>query len=171
MVMLLQSISGLCVRRLILNWRVDPAAVKKHLPRPLIFRPRLVNGQAIVGIDILKLTHMRPSGLPSFTGFETQNAVDRIAVEWDEAGTIVQGFYVPARYSPSTVNTLVSMARLFPTVFTHAQFYFDDKANKYRVSIVAGANRLDLEAHETDNFSSESTFGTLQEASNFHRDS
>lgn len=166
--MLINSISGLCERRLILNWRVDPDIVAKLLPRP--FRPRLVNGHAIVGMDVLKLAEMRPTGLPAFTGFSTENAIDRIAVEWDEGGTIVQGLYVPHRYSPSTVNALVSSARLFPTIFTHALFDFNERAGRYQVSVFAGANRFELDANESKTFAEKSILGSPNAASDFHRD-
>jgi len=167
--MLFNSVSGLCERRLILNWRVDPELVVKHLPRP--FRPRLVNGKAIVGVDILKLANMRLTGLPGFTGFSTENAVDRVSVEWDEGGAVVKGLYVPYRYSPSAVNTIVSMTRLFPTVFTFANFAFSERGGIYRVTVRGEQNQFELEARQSKEFSDKSVFKSAKEASDFHRDS
>jgi|GEM_PF-1202959 Uncharacterized conserved protein (COG2071). len=167
--MIFNSVTGVCDRRVILNWRVDPKLIAKQLPHP--FRPRLVNGKAIVGIDVLKLFDMRPTGFPSFAGFATENAVDRISVEWEEGGSTVQGLFVPNRYSPSAVNALVSIARLFPTVFKHATFDFEERNGKFRISLIMGGNRLEMEAKESDQLEAKSVFKTAQSASDFHRDS
>lgn len=167
--MIFNSVTGVCERRVILNWRVDPKLVAKQLPHP--FRPRLVNGKAIVGIDVLKLVDMRPTGFPSFAGFATANAVDRISVEWDEGGSTVHGLFVPNRYSPSAVNAIVSIARLFPTVFKHATFEFEERNGKYRISLVMGGNRLDVEAKESNQLETKSVFKTVQDASDYHGDS
>lgn len=166
--MLIQAVSGICERRIILNWRVDPALVAKHLPRP--FRPRLVKGHAIVSVEVLQLVGMRPTGMPRIAGFHTQNAVDRIAVEWNEGGSILHGFFVPSRYSPSAVNTLISLTRLFPAVFKHARFRFERAGVHYRVSVAAEGNRLSFDANESSIFSEKSAFDSMNMASEFHRD-
>ena len=46
-------IRGLIERRILVNYRADPAVVARTLPPP--FRPRLVRGSAMVGICLIRL--------------------------------------------------------------------------------------------------------------------
>ena len=69
-------------RRLLLNYRVDPAVVAPLLPAPL--RPRLAGGAAVAGVCLIRLGDLRPAGLPVAVGVRTENAAHRIAVSWDD---------------------------------------------------------------------------------------
>jgi uncharacterized protein YqjF (DUF2071 family) len=53
-------------RRLLLNYRVDPAVVAPLLPAPL--RPRLAGGAAVAGVCLIRLGDLRPAGLPVAVG-------------------------------------------------------------------------------------------------------
>jgi len=59
-------IRGLIDRRILVNYRVDPAALARVLPEP--FRPMLVNGSGMAGVCLIRLKHVRPRFLPAFTG-------------------------------------------------------------------------------------------------------
>ena len=60
-------IQGLIDRRILINYRVAPEVVKKILPAP--FEPLVFNGFTIVGICLIRLRNIRPSGWPEFLGY------------------------------------------------------------------------------------------------------
>lgn len=49
-------------RRLLLNYRVEPEFAASLVPAP--FRPALVNGWAVGGIRLIRLSGIRPTGVP-----------------------------------------------------------------------------------------------------------
>ena len=98
-------IRGIIARRLLVNYRVDPAALAGVLPPP--FRLTLVAGHAIAGICLIRLAEIRPRGLPPALGVGSENAAHRIAVEWEERGAVRTGIYIPRRDTSSRLNTLL----------------------------------------------------------------
>ena len=66
---------GLIDRRILVNFRLDPEAVKRVLPAP--FRPKLVQGYAMGGICLIRIKEVRPKLLPGFIGLGSENAVQR----------------------------------------------------------------------------------------------
>jgi hypothetical protein len=72
-------IKGIIKRRLLVNFRADRAVVQRILPQP--FRPKLHGEHSLVGICLIRLEHIRPSGLPGALGLASENAAHRIAVE------------------------------------------------------------------------------------------
>jgi hypothetical protein len=66
------EIKGIIERRLLINFRVDPQVAKKLLPKK--FSPQLIDGNAVVGICLIRLAAIRPSFLPSFIGLGSENA-------------------------------------------------------------------------------------------------
>ena len=97
-------LTGIIDRRILLNFRADPAVVNKFLPSP--FRAQLVRGQAMVGICLIRLKQERLKGMPDFLGLTSENGAHRFAVQWDEAGQAQQGVYIPRRDTSSRINTL-----------------------------------------------------------------
>src|SRR5881396_2782108 len=81
-------IKGMIKRRLLVNFRADPAVVQRILPAP--FRPKLHRGHSLVGICLIRLEHIRPAGLPGALGLSSENAAPRIAVRWVD-GSAVRG--------------------------------------------------------------------------------
>jgi Uncharacterized conserved protein (COG2071) len=77
-------VRGSIDRRILVNYRVDPAVLAKLLPKP--FRPQTVHGAGMAGVCLIRLKHVRPRGLPSFVGVASENAAHRIAVQWDDRG-------------------------------------------------------------------------------------
>jgi hypothetical protein len=112
-------IQGLIDRRILVNYRVDPEILQKHLPPP--FRPKRINGYAIGGICLIRLKEIRPRGLPALTGISSENAAHRFAVEWQENGRTHEGVYIPRRDSSSRFNVATG-GRFFPGVHHHAHF-------------------------------------------------
>ena len=94
--MRIPTIRGIIDRRILANFRVDPDAIRRVLPPP--FRPKLIRGQAIAGICLIRLKQVRPAFLPPLPvlgrdwgrglrlGLASENAAHRIAVECDEDG-------------------------------------------------------------------------------------
>lgn len=82
--MKLPTIHGYIDRRMLVNFTADPAVVRRLLPTP--FQPQLYQGKAIVGICLIRLRQVKPKGLPSWLGINSENGAHRIAVEWEEAG-------------------------------------------------------------------------------------
>lgn len=127
-------LQGVIDRRLLVNYRVKPEAVAAILPPP--FRPKLIRGWAIAGICLIRLRKLRPRMLPAFIGMSSENAAHRIAVEWDDAGGVREGVYIPRRDSNSRFNTMVG-GRLFPGVHHHARFVTDESDDHIRIDMTS----------------------------------
>ena len=56
--MRLPVIRGVIDRRILVNYRVDPDALRRILPSP--FRPKLIRGYGIAGVCLIRLRQMRP---------------------------------------------------------------------------------------------------------------
>src|SRR5687767_3095628 len=105
------QLHGVIERRLLVNFRADPAVVSKLLPSK--FKPQLVDGQAMVGICLIRLAGIRPRIFPMAVGLRSENAAHRIAVEWDTPQGRERGVYVHRRDTSLWLNTLVG-GRIFP---------------------------------------------------------
>jgi hypothetical protein len=89
----LPTVRGVIRRRVLVNFRVDADVAQRQLPAP--FRPRLLDGQAVAGICLIRLEHGRPRLLPLPVGLASENAAHRVAVEWEDAAGSVG--YSPRR--------------------------------------------------------------------------
>lgn len=134
-------IRGVIDRRILVNYRVDPATLARHLP--LRFRPKLVGGMGVAGICLIRLKHVRPRGLPAAFGMSSENAAHRIAVEWDQDGKTCEGVFIPRRDSSSRFNALVG-GRLFPGVHHHGTFRIHEHADHYRIELNSDDRRTHL---------------------------
>jgi Uncharacterized conserved protein (COG2071) len=130
--MRLPKVHGVIRRRLLVNFRADPALVAGLPPAP--FRPKLHDGWAIVGICLIRLEEIRPKGFPRLTGLASENAAHRIAVVWDEAGTTHEGVYIPRRDTGSLVNQLAG-GRLFPGEHQRAAFEVVDTPERVSLAM------------------------------------
>lgn len=158
-------ISGNIERRILVNYSADPEVVKPLLPEH--FTPQLVNGKAIVGICLIRLSQVRPKGLPGFLGFRSENGAHRIAVEWQEQGQTKTGVYIPRRDSNSIFNTLVG-GRIFPGRHYHAVFKVQEDAGNYQVAFTSSDGTLiSVDASIADHLPVGSIFGDMDTASNF----
>lgn len=164
--MRLPVMRGVIDRRILVNYRVDPAVLAPLLPAP--FRPKLVRGFGLVGICLIRLKHLRPAFLPSWLGVSSENAAHRTAVEWDEDGATRGGVYVRRRDTNSWLNTLAG-GRLFPGFHHHATFDVRESAEDLAVTMRSDDNETSLcvRGHLTTEWSPKSVFSSLAEASAF----
>jgi hypothetical protein len=159
-------IRGIIDRRILVNYRVDPAVLARLLPAP--FRPKLVNGAGMAGVCLIRLKDIRPRFWPSILGISSENAAHRIAVEWDQDGEIKEGVFIPRRDTSSRLNTLAG-GRWFPGVHYHAAIQVQEHDDRYRIELNSddGQTHLLVEGHVAEELSPTSIFGSLQEASDF----
>jgi hypothetical protein len=160
-------IIGNIKRRLLVNFRADPAAVRRILPQP--FRPKLHHGHSLVGICLIRLEQIRPAGLPGVLGLSSENAAHRIAVEWtDTAGLQREGVYIPRRDTGSFLNRLAG-GRVFPGEHHPAQFTVMDIAGHVELSMRSLDESVSVKVvgDESDAWPASSCFGSLTEASAF----
>lgn len=163
----LPVITGLIRRRLLVNYRVDPAALESILPSR--FRPKLHDGHAIAGICLIRLEGIRPRGWPAWSGITSENAAHRIAVRWtDPAGEEQEGVFIPRRDTGSLPNHLAG-GRIFPGEHHLADFDITDRDGRIDLSIQSRDQSMSirLAARETDGFPNNSCFRSLGESSAF----
>ncbi len=164
--MRLPELHGVIRRRLLINFRVDPVVMQRHLPSP--FRPKQHNGFAIAGICLIRLDEIRPRYFPGAFGLKSENAAHRCAVEWREADNIRNGVYISRRDTGSFLNRIVG-GRLFPGEHHGAEFRVVDNGQKVRLHM-ASADRdtqVELQGSATDELPESSVFRSIAEASAF----
>ncbi len=166
--MKLPVIRGLIDRRILVNFRVQPAVLAGLLPSP--FRPQLVGGWGMAGICLIRLRQVRPGYFPRQLGIASENAAHRIAVEWEQRGTTRQGVYVIRRDTSSHFNAL-SGGRLFPGRHCHARFHVREQGNDYAVALESDdrQTRVAVRGRVAASLRQESIFGSLAAASDFFR--
>ena len=164
--MRIPTIEGLIRRRLLVNFRADPLVVQRLLPTPL--RPKLHDGQAIVGICLIRLEQIRPARLPAMFGIASENAAHRMAVVWDDASGQHEGVYIPRRDTGSLVNRLAG-GRIFPGEHHAACFDVDDHDGhvELRMHSADGSGSVHVVGHEADSLPGSSCFASLAESSAF----
>lgn len=119
----LPTLHGIIRRRLLLNFRVDPAVLQRQLPERL--RPKLHAGHAVAGICLIRLEDIRPAHVPSFAGLSSENGAHRFAVTWEDETGPREGVYIPRRDTSSLLNHLAG-GRLFPGEHHRARFEVAD---------------------------------------------
>lgn len=160
------EIEGRIERRLLVNYRVDPAWLSRVLPEP--FRPQVVRGAGVAGICLIRLGALRPRGFPGWVGLTSENAAHRVAVEWDTAAGPRTGVYIPRRDSDSAVNVLVG-GRFYPGRHHRADFEVDEQEDTFRVACKArdGSSQVDVSVRLADELRGSRLFADLAEASSF----
>jgi hypothetical protein len=130
--MQLPIVHGLIARRILVNYRADPAVLARLLPAP--FRPKLIGGVGMAGICLIRLHALRPGRLPAWCGLTSENAAHRIAVVWDADDGPHEGVYIPRRDTNRRVNTVLG-GRVFPGIHQHARFSVTETGPYYRVGL------------------------------------
>jgi hypothetical protein len=168
--MRLPALEGVIERRLLVNYRVDPEIATGWLPAP--FSPRIVNGFAVAGICLIRLSQLRPIGLPRWAGLASENAAHRIAVQWPTDTGTRTGVFIPRRDSNAAANVAFG-GRIYPGAHHRAAFEVRD--------VAAGDLRIRLNSHDRSahvdvtvspgfDFAHSRLFPDLQSASEFFRD-
>lgn len=165
--MRIPAIHGYIDRRILINYTIDADIAKNVIPSP--FRPKLYKGKAIGGICLIRLKNIKPKYFPNALGIASENGAHRFAVEWDEAGTVKEGVYIPRRDTSSAINYLAG-GRIFPGKHHHARFNVSESNGYYNVGFTSNDNTsLSVEAKETNLYPNTSVFKTIEEASAFFR--
>jgi hypothetical protein len=164
--MRLPVIRGVIDRRILVNYRVDPAVLAATLPTP--FRPKLYRGHGMVGICLIRLRGVRPRFFPGWLGISSENAAHRTAVEWDERDQVREGVYVRRRDTSSWLNALAG-GRGFPGIHSHAGFAVRESGTHFEVALRSddGVTSVSVVGDVTDRLPAGSAFGSLAEASTF----
>ena len=164
--MKIPRIKGTIRRRLLINYRIDPAVMSERLPEP--FRPKLHRGQAIGGICLIRLERIRPTILPFAIGLSSENAAHRIAVVWGDGPDLEEGVFVPRRDSNSWFNHLVG-GNFFPGEQHPARFDIGDEGAhvEVRMSSQDGTVGLHVSGDAAQRLPSSSIFSSVEEASCF----
>ncbi len=162
------TIKATMQRRVLVNYRVEPAILASLLPKP--FRPAVVDGYGIAGICLIRLGGIRPAGLPSALGVTSENAAHRVAVEWDTATGPLTGVYIPRRDTSSRLGALLG-GRVFPGWQHRATFRVEEGGGLYRIEVSSddGEVEVAVAAHRSDEVMHGSVFGNIEEASGFFR--
>jgi hypothetical protein len=160
------TLEGTIDRRLLVNYRVDPAVLQRLLPAR--FRPKLIHGMGIAGICLIRLKQIHPRALPVPFGLSSENAAHRIAVEWEEQGAHREGVYIPRRDTSSRFNELIG-GRLFPGVHHHGRFEVSEADGMFSIQLASddGETKVTVEAQLAPELPATSIFGSLEEASAF----
>jgi uncharacterized protein YqjF (DUF2071 family) len=164
--MRLPTIEGIIRRRMLVNFRVDPGVIQGLLPSRL--RPKLHQGQAVAGVCLIRLEHVRPKMFPEIVGISSENAAHRIAVVWDEDGRTQEGVFIPRRDTNSEINHLLG-GRVFPGEQHKATFKVDETDGRITFSMKSedGEVAVDLTGNMSDELPQTSIFQSLAEASAF----
>jgi hypothetical protein len=159
-------IDGIIDRRLLVNYRVDPETAQHLIPAP--FRPQLVNGFAVAGICLLRMTELRPHPLPKWMGLRSENAAHRVAVEWDDETGTKSGVFIPRRDSGSLANSIVG-GRVYPGVHHRARFRVSESTHTLDVRFVSndGSAHVEVTASVADHLEESQLFDDLEDASRF----
>ena len=165
--MRIPTIIGTIDRRILINYQADREVIEKFLPTQ--FRPKLVNGKAIVGICLIRLKNIRPKGLPFNIGISSENGAHRIAVEWTENGELKEGVYVPRRDTSSRLNSLAG-GRVFPGIHNLADFKVNESDGHYDIEFKSqDGTSLSIKAQETNEWNKLSVFDNQDCASDFFK--
>lgn len=164
--MLLDTIHGVIGRRVLLNFRMDPEVIGRHLPHP--FRPKLYKGYAVGGVCMIRFDQLRPRFTPGWLGMRSENAAHRVAVEWEEGGEHREGVFIPQRNTASRFNKALG-GRVFPGVFAMSRFDVQEDNSSISIRIVdeSGVEQVRFAGEISEEHTSSSVFGTLEDAANF----
>ena len=160
------ELQGVIRRRILVNFRAEPEVVRRLLPAP--FKPKQQAGHALVGVCLIRLEAIRPTGWPAWCGLSSENAAHRIAVEWEQGGERREGVFVPRRHTGSRLNQFAG-GRLFPGEQLAADFSVEDAGGCVRLRMQAkdGRTTVEVVGQETDALPASSCFASVEESSAF----
>jgi hypothetical protein len=163
--MLLDMIHGVIARRVLLNFRIDPAVMARSLPPP--FRPKLYKGHAIGGVCMIRFQYLRPRLVPRWLGTTSENAAHRVAVEWMEGDQSREGVFIPQRNTASLFNRTLG-GRVFPGVFSKSEFEVNESGQSISMRIRDDEGEaVRFSGNLATEHSSGSIFPSIEEAADF----
>jgi len=164
----METVRGTIRRRILVNFRVDPAVALGNLPQGFV--PKLVGGHAVAGVCLIRLEHERPGLLRAAIGLSSENAAHRFAAyRIDERGERHECVYIARRHTGSRV-TLALGGRIFPGDHRPARFAVRDEDGKIDLAMTASDGfAVRLRARRAASLPAESVFASLDQASSFFR--
>ena len=164
--MFLNTIHGIIDRRVLLNYRLDPEVLRRVLPPP--FQPKLYDGHGIGGVCMIRFKQLRPRLVPAWLGLGSENAAHRIAVQWEQDGTLREGVFIPHRDTNSWFNKTLG-GRVFPGIFQRSRFETRETDSSVALRIVRadGGTEISFAGHITERLPSASIFPSLDAAAGF----
>src|ERR1041384_3881562 len=164
--MFLDTIHGIIDRRVLLNYHLDPDALSRVLPPP--FQPKLYDGHGVGGVCMIRFKELRPRLVPSGLGLGSENAANRIAVQWQQDGEQREGVFIPRRDTNSWFNKTLG-GRFFPGIFQRSRF--EDQASDASVSLrivrADGGTEIAFAGRLADQLPPTSIFPSLEAAAGF----
>src|SRR5882724_6927625 len=116
---MLPTLEGVIRRRVLLNFHVDAGVVARLLPAPLeVLR---YNGFAIVGVCLIGMEQLRPTGLPGSLGLSSENMAHRVAIRYPTRKGMQDGVYIWRRETDQCLIGILG-GRLFPGIKQSADF-------------------------------------------------
>jgi hypothetical protein len=164
--MFLDTIHGIIDRRVLLNYRIDPAVLQRVLPAP--FRPKLYAGHGIGGVCMIRFKELRPMFLPAWLGIGSENAAHRIAVQWEQDGEHREGVFIPRRDTNSWINRTLG-GRVFPGIFQRSRFegHESDSSVSLRIVRADGGTEIAFSGRVGAQLPPASIFPSLEAAAGF----
>jgi len=138
---MLPVLEGIISRRILLNFRCDPATAQKLIPPPLEVETH--RGFAIAGVCLIRLEQLRPKGLPKIVGVSSENMAHRIAIRFPTEEGMKPGVFIWRR---ETDQKLVQMlgGRAFPGVHSAAQFHVSENAGQLTMEVRTEGGQTDV---------------------------
>ena len=163
---MLPVLEGIIARRVLLNYRADPAVVQNLLPRPLQVEQR--NGHAIVGICLIRLESLRPRGVPSAMGMSSENMAHRVAIRYPTTSGMEPGVFIWRRDTDQRLMELLG-GRALPGVHAKADFKVEEDERRLQMRVTTNNGEADvaLRVGYSEGWKPTTSFSTFAEASAF----
>lgn len=164
--MRLPVVRGVIRRRILVNYRVRPEVLRALLPAP--FEPKTVAGWGMAGICLIRLTELRPRGIPARFGLSSENAAHRVAVVWGPQDARQEGVFVRRRDTSAWWNVAAG-GQLFPGVHHRADFDVQETPEGLRLALESrdGATHVAVAGRAASALPAASLFASVAEASRF----
>lgn len=159
---------GVIARRVLLNYRADPAVIRRMVPAALEVVTH--NEAAVVGVCLIRLERLRVKGSPALFAMASENMAQRVAVRYRTANGWREGVFIWRRETDRRVIALFG-GRLFPGVHQAADFRVVDTGRLivFDVRTAGGTADVSLVAERVIEWEPKGLFGSLGEASEFFR--
>lgn len=131
---MLPVIEGVIARRVLLNFRADPAVVAALIPKPLEVATQ--KGFAVVGICLIRLEKLRPKGLPALVGISSENMAHRVAIKFPGKDGPQDGVYIWRRETDLGLVAALG-GRFFPGVHSLAKFNVRESPSRLDMNVIS----------------------------------
>lgn len=165
---MLPTLEGIIARRVLVNFRVDPAVIRPLVPRPM--EVIVHKGYAVAGICLIRLEQLRPKGLPKALGVSSENMAHRVAIRFKENGKNKEGVFIWRRDTDQKLTALLG-GRLFPGVHSKAGFEMKETPSRLRMQVKTQKGEADIRlgVGDQEDWIPTTLFKTFKEACDFFR--